>query len=418
MSDRKSAWQAPPRPEWVATINSQGVYLDPESVIPLDERSLLDAARQQTGLVDFGGEDWLEPFQVLVKALQEEAELTVIGRMMARNDVISWLKNRLMITELLKQHPEILEQEVVAPVFIVGLPRSGTSILFELLSQDSCFGVPRMWEAMQPCPPPTAGGYASDARIELADGVFKLWGRVVPEFNTMHEMAGNIPAECGLIMASSFISDHICALHQTPSYDAWYAQADLTPAYEYHKTILKILQWRNPRKHWLLKAPAHQNFLDTLLGVYPGARIVQTHRDPIVCMASATDLMGALYYMRSDKVFDATAFDDFLLGEGTAQRLERVMQQRAEGIVPEANIYDSRYQDLMDAPVQSIEKLYAHFGMPLSDATRMAIQGYLQAKPKGKFGRHEYALGAQSQLARERALFRNYQDTYSVPDEV
>jgi len=282
---QKPLWSAPEPPPWLRRLNQEGCYFDLAAVVPLDERSLIDAACATTALLDFGEDDWREPFSVLVKALEEEAELTLMGRLMARSDIVLWLSSRLRVVDTLKKHPEIVEQTIVAPMVIVGLPRSGTSILFELLSQDQDVGVAMMWEALQPCPPPEADTYASDPRIEQAHQLFTQWNRVAPEFASMHEMRGDIPAECGLLMAGTFISDHNASLHQTPSYSAWCAGADFVPVYEYHKKILQILQWKNPRGRWLLKAPEHQVHLDTLLKVYPDARIVQTHRDPIKCMA-------------------------------------------------------------------------------------------------------------------------------------
>lgn len=413
---KKPLWSAPPHPDWLSAMNREGSYLNLPAVVPLDEASLLDHACRTTGLSDFGDELWREPFSVLVKALDEEAQLTLMGRLMARNDVILWLSTRLRVTETLKQHPEILDEEIVAPMVIVGLPRSGTSILFELLSQDPEVGVPLMWEALQPCPPPEASTYQSDPRIEQADRLFTQWSRVAPEFASMHEMRGDIPAECGLLMASTFTSDHNASLHQTPGYSAWCAQADFLPVYQYHKTILKILQWKNPRQRWLLKAPEHQVHLDTLLQVYPDARIVQTHRDPIKCMASTTSLMGTLYYMRSDQPFNAEMFENIIMGEATAARLEHVIDQRQAGIVPQANIADSRYQDLMDDPVTCIEKIYGHFGMALSGIARQRMLDYLAAKPRGKFGRHEYQV--DESRSKDRPLFARYQGLYDVPDEM
>lgn len=413
---KKPLWSAPPHPDWLSAMNREGSYLNLPAVVPLDEASLLDHACRTTGLSDFGDELWREPFSVLVKALDEEAQLTLMGRLMARNDVILWLSTRLRVTETLKQHPEILDEEIVAPMVIVGLPRSGTSILFELLSQDPEVGVPLMWEALQPCPPPEASTYQSDPRIEQADRLFTQWSRVAPEFASMHEMRGDIPAECGLLMASTFTSDHNASLHQTPGYSAWCAQADFLPVYQYHKTILKILQWKNPRQRWLLKAPEHQVHLDTLLQVYPDARIVQTHRDPIKCMASTTSLMGTLYYMRSDQPFNAEMFENIIMGEATAARLEHVIDQRQAGIVPQANIADSRYQDLMDDPVTCIEKIYGHFGMALSGIARQRMLDYLAAKPRGKFGRHHYQV--DESRSKDRPLFARYQGLYDVPDEM
>jgi len=409
-------WMPPSHPEWLCAMNQEGSYFNLAAVVPLDEASLVQHASQATGPDDFGDELWRQPFRVLVKALEEEAQLTLMGRLMARSDIILWLSTRLQVTATLKEHPQILDEEITAPMFIVGLPRSGTSILFELLAQDPDVGVPLMWEALQPCPPPEAATYSSDPRIEQADKLFTQWNRVAPEFAAMHEMRGDIPAECGLLMAGTFTSDHIASLHQTNSYSAWCLNADFRPVYEYHKTVLQILQWRNPRARWLLKAPEHQVHLDTLLQVYPDARIVQTHRDPIKCMASTTSLMGTLYYMRSDQPFNAQLFDSTVMGDATAKRLEHVIAQRERGIVPAANIVDSRYQDLLLDPMTCIASIYAHFGITLAEVAAGRMRTYLQQKPQGKFGQHSYTVDACK--ARDRPMFRRYQSLYDVPDEL
>jgi hypothetical protein len=409
-------WTPPPHPEWLSAMNTEGSYFNLPAVVPLDENSLLQHARRATGLEDFGDDLWREPFSVLVKSLEEEAQLTLMGRLMARSDIILWLSTRLGVTDTLKKFPQILDEEITAPMVIVGLPRSGTSILFELLSHDPDVSVPLMWEALQPCPPPETATYTSDPRIEQADKLFTQWNRVAPEFASMHEMRGDIPAECGLLMAGTFISDHCASLHQTHSYSAWCVEADFLPVYQYHKTVLQILQWKNPRKRWLLKAPEHQVHLDTLLQVYPDARIVQTHRDPIKCMASTASLMGTLYSMRSDQPFNAQLFDNIIMGEATARRLEYVIEQREQGIVPAANIADSRYQDLMDDPMECIARIYAHFGMVLHELTRQRMQDYLRDKPKGKFGQHSYQV--DEHRTRDRPLFKRYQTRYNVPDEM
>ncbi len=408
-------WTPTVHPEWLSKMNREGECFNLPAVVPLDEESLLKEAQRVTGLTDFGNDLWIEPFHVLIKALEEEAQLTLMGRLMARNDIITWLSTRLQVIDTLKQHPEILEEEIVAPMIIVGLPRSGTSILFELLAQDPEVGVPLTWEAMLPCPPPEAATYNTDPRIERAHNIATQWNRVAPEFAAMHEMGGKIPAECGQIMCSSFISDQIAALHQTPSYSVWLAQANYLPVYQHHKQILQILQWRNPRNRWLLKAPEHQVHLENLLKVYPDARIVQTHRDPIKCMASTTSLIGTLYSMRSDQPFQAEMFENIIMGEATSQRLEKVMDQRESGVVPAANIADSRYQDLMDDPMGCIKNIYSHFGMKLADEAKAKMLKYLEGKPKGKFGKHKYDIN--DERAKERQLFQRYQEHYNVPFE-
>lgn len=414
--DRRTRWRAPEQPPWLAALNAEGEHFDLAAVAPLDASSLIDSACLRTGMSDFGDDDWREPFSLLCRDLEGPARLTLMGRLMARSDLSIWLENRLRITDLLARHPEILEQEIVRPTFIVGLPRSGTSILFEVLAQDPASRVPETWEAMFPCAGRDADGTGDPTVIARAHGLVTQWNRVVPEFATLHEMGAHIPAECGLIMANSFISDHIASLFQAPAYGAFYAGADMRPAYAYHRKILQILQWRHERVPWLLKAPAHQNHLDVLLETYPDARIIQTHRDPLKCMASTTSLMGCLFAMRTDQPFDSDTFEDIMMGEATARRLEHVMDQRARGIVPEANVCDSRYPDLLDDPMGCVEKIYSHFDRDLSDEARERMGAYLTAKPQGRHGRHQYSVG-RDELA-ERRFFRRYQDAYDVPDEV
>lgn len=400
-------------PEWLNKANSEADFLDLQAVLPLDYESLVHQARVSTGLDDFGEDYWQEPLQILCKDLDSVAELTLFGRIAARSDLLIWLENRLNILELVKQHPEITEQEIAAPMFIVGLPRSGTSILFEVLAQDPDVGVPLTWESMFPYPPPEAASYDSDPRIQRAHRMYTQWERLVPEFASIHEMGGQIPAECGMLMCSSFISDQIASMQMADNYGAWHATANVRPAYEWHKLVLQVLQWKNPRKRWLLKAPAHQNYLDILLETYPDARIVQTHRDPIKCMASTTNLMACIYRMRSDRPFDAVAFDNILMGEPTAKRLEQVMEQRANGIIPDTSICDSHYYDLLEDPIANVQKIYAHFGMQLGDTAASRMAQYLADKPQGKFGAHNYTSDVS-----ERPFFKRYQEHYGVPSEV
>lgn len=410
-------WTPPPRPDWVAQMNREGSYFDLPNMVPLDKNSLLDAAKTTTGLSDFGEDKvWEEGLETLVEALKNEAELTLMGRLMARSDILMWLQQRLTVIDTLKQHPEILKEDIIAPMVIVGLPRSGTSILFELLWQDQDVGVPLIWETAYPCPPPETASYETDPRIEKANNLFTQWGRVAPEFNTMHEMRGDIPSECGLLMAATFVSDHIGAMHQTPSYSMWMYGQNFLPVYEWHKQVLQILQWKNPRKRWLLKAPEHQIHLDTLLQVYPDASIVQTHRDPIKCNASTVSLLGTLYYVRSDKNFDAQMFQNIIMGEATAGRLEMVVHQRESGVIDEKNICDSRFQDLMDDPIACIQGIYDHFGLRLTKATKDRMLDYLANKPKDKFGKHAYTVTESK--AKERHFFERYQAHYNVPNEV
>ncbi|MBK6289026.1 MAG: sulfotransferase [Gammaproteobacteria bacterium] len=416
-ADRRQLWQPPRCPEWVERINAEGDAMDIASVVPLDADSLIASAMRATALGEFGAPDWEEPFRVLTRALDEEAELSLLGRLMTRSDLLVFLQNRLRIEESYRLHPEIEDEQIHEPVFIVGLPRSGTSILFELLAHDAGFAIPETWMLLFSCPPPGVDAAGIDARVARAHHLVTQWNRVVPEYASMHEMGGRIPSECGMLMANSFISDHLAALHQTPSYDRYLAGCSWEPAYRYHRRMLKLLQWRSPRRRWLLKAPNHLGHLPLLLATYPDARIVHTHRDPLTCMASATNLLGCLLWMRSRKPFDSTAFEDVILGEATASRLDNVMRQRDAGLIPAERIVDSVYQELMDDPLATVTRLYAGLDLELDEATLQAMQDYLAAKPKGKHGVHRYQAADAQTRVRERALFRAYQLRHGVPDE-
>jgi Sulfotransferase family len=391
--------------------------MDIENIVPLDEESLLDSTKRKTGLSDFGEDYWIEPFRVMLKAIKEEAELNLMGRLMARSDILMMLENRLLLTEFRKQHPEIAAEEIREPVFILGLPRSGTSILFEILSQDPGFRVPKYWEALFPCPLPDAKAGQTDPRIERADALVRQWARVAPEYATMHENGGNLPCECGYLLTNCFIADHLGAIHQIPSYNNWLAHADLHPAYRFHRELLQVLQWKERRTHWLLKGPGHLDNLPYLFEVYPDACVIQTHRDPIKSMSSTTSILGTIAWMRSDRPFDSDAWDELMEAEGNAARLERVMRQRDEGIIPNARICDVLYQDIVSDPIGVARQVYAYFGMELGDAAAQRMQRYVAAKPQGKFGAHKYDLDSAEDVSRERTLFRRYQERYAIPSE-
>ena len=411
-------WRPKPHPEWVETVNREGHLFDLPGTVPLDEESLLRAAQRASGLEDFGEGDWQTPLRTLLDALEAEAQLTLVGRLMARSDILLWLEIRLRFTALWRATPAIVEQPVERPVFILGLPRSGTSILCELLAQDSRFRVPASWEALFPCPLPTGDEADDDPRVQRAHGLLCQWARVAPEYQSMHEMGGLIPCECGLIMAPTFISDHITSHYQVPSYHRYVAAADMNPVYAYHRRFLQSLQWKKRAEHWLLKAPNHLSFLPELFTAYPDARVIQTHRDPLKCMASTASLLGTLYWMRSDQPFEVSAFEDIVLGEATAVRLENAARLREEGKIPAAQCLDSLYQDLMKEPVTALRRIYDFLEMEFSPAAVQRVEEYLRQKPKGKFGAHAYGELSPKEAARERPFFRTYQQRFGVPDEV
>ncbi len=404
------------RPLWLRAFNA--VAKPFAGGVRLDEEGLLAAARRRTGLRDFGSDDFLEPLGAFLRSLDEEAHLTPMGRILARRDVFVLLCNRLQIAETLKRHPEIARQEVREPLFIVGLSRSGTSILHEVMAQDPGLRSLETWEARYPCPPPEQASYARDPRIRKAHFEARLWPALVPPYESMHEMGGRIQAECGDITAHAFIGDRLPALHQVPSYAAFIAEREMRPAYEIHKQILQILQWKTRCDRWVLKAPAHMNWMDTLFSVYPDARIVQTHRDPLQIMGSTLSLIAAIIWMRADAV--NRELIELAFGPAYyAPQLENMMRLRDSGRYPEERFFDVRFRDMMTDPIGTIAGVYRHFGWEYGEDARARMRGYLDAKPRGKFGKHFYSfhdLGLD--LATERARYAAYQERYGVVSEV
>ena len=208
------------------------------------------------------------------------------------------------------------------------------------------------------------------------------------------------------------------ALHQVPTYASKIATADMRPAYDIHKQILQILQWKTGGRRWLLKAPAHMNWLSTLFDVYPDARLIQTHRDPLQIMGSTVSLISAILWMRT-KAVDPEGVKLAFGPAYYAPQLYEVMRLRDEGVVPAAQFHDVRFQDLMDAPFDTIRAAYDFFGWEFTDDAESRMRGYLEHKPRGKFGKHFYSfhdLGLD--LETERNRYRAYQDRFGVVSEV
>jgi len=411
-------WTPPPRPDWLRAFNDEAAGMDIEGLVPLNPEDLIEQAKAATGFDDFGSDEWREPFEILVKSINEEAELHFFGRLMTRNDILIWLKALLGIQAAFNENPEIADEVIDKPVFIAGLSRSGTSILFELLAQDTQFGSPRHWEMMFPYPPPEAATYETDPRIEKAQHLVTQFNRVAPTIKTMHEMDARLPNECIIGQAASFISEYIPFLFQVPTFIGYmYTQGNWEYSYRLYKKMLQLLQFKNPRKHWLLKAPSHLNFLPVLFNVFPDAQVLITHRDPIYAQASVTNLAGTFFWMRSDKPLDVKAFEGLLSPEMMAGNLNRTIDWLEDGTIPKDQVSHSLYADLISDPVAALSNVYDQIGLRFTDEARKKMENYLAAKPKAKFGKHKYSIGEAKEIAKKREYFARYQDYYNVPIE-
>ena len=380
-------------------------------LVSLDPDELIETARESTGLDDFGGEGWRAHYEVLLEALERESRLHLAGRLLTRSELLRTLRNRLQLAALWARRPEILEAPLAPPVFVVGSPRSGTSILHELLALDPEHRAPAMWEMFHP-----AEALEGDALRGVGDDCTTWWHLLQPEYETMHANSGDLPNECIYITLHEFLSDHWGGCHNAPSYDAHLAKADHRPAYRYHHRFLQTLQQRAAGRRWLLKAPSHLSQLPALFDVYPEARIIHTHRDPLKTIPSTLSLLGTLKWMRNDVSDPAAGAERTAMGY--AHLYEREIAQRASGELPDAHFVDVAYADLVADPAGALERVYDALGWSFTPALREAVLDYLARKPRGAHGVHRYSLEAFGlDPARERERFAFYRERFGVAEE-
>ena len=417
-TDPRKVWNPPPRPEWLRRVNEEGDCMDIRGVVPLDPVSLIDAAVRSTGLSDFGTEDWREPFEVLCKSFDEEAGLNLFGRIKVRHEILLLLKNRLQVEATYQRHSEIDEERIVKPLMIIGQGRSGTSFLLNLLSANPENGNIMTWEATFSCPPPEAATYRSDPRIEPAHRLATQWNRMVPELVSMHEFSGHLPQEDVPLIAHSFRSiGHFMVLGEVFSYYAYMAKADLEPGYRYHERILKLLQWRNPRRQWVLKNSACLDELATIVKVYPDVCLVWPHRDPSKSVASTVSLIGSMLWGTSDHPFKGNSLDQYMDPHGAAARLDHVIDQMESGVVPKARVCNLLYRDLVKDPIGTAERIHRYFGLPFGDQSRRALETYMRENPRENRPPHQVSPETRAAVERDRPAFKRYQTYFDIPDE-
>jgi len=413
-------WNPGPRPAWVERLNALGANLGAgiRAAVPLDAETLLAAATRATDCADFGDEWFRTPLNTLLRSLDDEANLTLLGRLMAATETQRILQNRLRVQDLLHRHPEIESEAIEAPLFVTGLGRSGTTALHELFAQDPANRVPVQWETMYSVPTASAGAHPiGDPRIHAADLEVSLMDEIAPEFPTMHEISGYLPTECIYIFAHQLATDMFLGYYDIPSYAVWLGTTDLQPLYQYHRTFLQVLQWQHRGERWALKAPSHLSHLANVFRTYPDARVVIAHRDPLRVIGSLCNLMATLRAMRSDRVdFDALVA---MMSFGFAHMVDRVCEERAAGLYPEDRIIDVAYTDFVADPVATMRQIYDRCGLSLSELVAERMYEYLADKKARHSGAHEYSFAATGlDIATERAKYAEYQRRYNVRSEV
>lgn len=383
----------------------------------LDADRLVEQARGTTGLSDLGEDTWREGLDRLLWSLREEAALSDLGVVVVMTEVVSYLTRRLGIIDEHRRVPANAAADVTPPIVIIGQARTGTTILFDLLGQDPEHRVPLSWEVDLPVPPPEPETYDADPRIAQAQAYIDASETLIPGFLAMHPIGARYAQECVRITGGDFRSLIFCTQYRIPTYGRWVLhEADMAPAYRYHRLYLLHLQSRYRKPRWVLKTPAHLWCLPALLNEYPDALLVQTHRDPLKVIASVSSLQAKLRTLASEDVQlpeIASEWADYIL-----DGLDRGVTAREDGTVRPERVVDVQFRDFMADPFATIYAIYERLGLTLSMEAERRMRDYLAANPSDKHGAHSYSFAETGLEAGElRARAKRYQEYFEVPDE-
>lgn len=356
------------------------------SEIDLSAQGLLDAARKATGLDDFGDPAFREGLDVLLETYETSADLSPAGRRRTHGRLLALLSTRLRVEEAFKRHPEIRDRKLTSPVYLTGLPRTGTSALFNLLAADRSFRPLLNWEAVFPDPMPP-GPDGEDPRRAGLRAYYQRDREKNPDFDRIHYVDADGPEECVLLQAMTFCDVQLGIEPLMSPYREWFQAQDLHAPYAYYRDLLKLLDWQRPGERWLLKSPAHLWAVDVLVEMFPDVCIIQTHRDPRQVLASYCSMMEALMTVRAS--YDKRALGPDVL-EFLARSLERALQARDR--VGSQRFADVDYRAFTADPVGTVEALFGHFDLPLSEETREAFRAHAADHTQGKHGAHGYSL--------------------------
>ncbi len=326
----------------------------------------------------------------LLAAIAADSELSLFGKLSLRWDMIRLLRNAQLVEDAHAANPALGAAPVEAPLFILGLPRSGTSFLHGLLAEDPQSYVPRLWQTIYPAPRPAGFDAARDKRARQVDQQLKIFSGLAPGFASAHPIMADSPQECSEITAHVFQSLRFDTTFRVPGYMSWLTAHGHDDAFAYHKRFLQFLQG-GTKQRWVLKCPDHTFSLDAIVRTYPDARFVIVHRDPVAVLGSVAHLTQILRtpFIRN--------IDPAEIGAQVASRwtegahLLLAFDQRAD--IPAARKLHLHYDDVTSAPLAAAGQIYETFGLEFTDAARAAMRRRLDEQPRGGYGSHApYAL--------------------------
>lgn len=377
-----------------------------------DREALVAEAIARTGLSDFGDTWFFANIDALIPIFNSESRLNAAGVQGAAGMIVNGLVNRLRHVELIKQHPEILDEEVEVAAVVVGLPRTGSTMLHRLLASAPGMTGTRWFETQNYSPFPDEEHGNPEGRREAAKGILDYMLATIPDLMSIHPMSIDQPDEELIILGQLYSSTMIEGTYYVPSYARWLMQQDRIQCYRDLKQILQSLQWQDPSRKgakWVLKTPGHLMALDGVIEVFPDAKIVMTHRDPVATVPSYCSMEYSLYHLGSDDV-DRKSVADFWVGR-LAELLNSFMDVRDK--VGGKNFVDVRYKDLLTDPIGQGTRVLEAAGITVTDAVRDGMSEWIEANKREDRAPHKYTLedfGLQKEEI--EGLFTRYRDNF------
>lgn len=364
--------------------------LDHDIPAQLDMQQLLDSAAATAGLHDWGDDLRFKiGLEQLVSAV-EKSEAADIIRGYAYNWIMQLLMTKLHLVDDARKHPDITAAPIEKPLVVIGLPRAGTTILYDLLSLDPNARSPKEWELFAPWPAPETATFDNDPRIAKLQGAYDKILNASPEMRDIYRLEPTMPGECNGIMLHHFASPNLSAILPIPTFNDWFANTTVPGQYESHKRILQQLQWKGPRGNWLLKSPVHLFDLEGLMHSYPDAQLVWTHRDPARTMSSISSHIYSLQKAQKAEV------DKHEIGRDQWRNWRNALnvatRARAENPRVENAVFDISNRAIIDDPVAAVRSIYQHFGRDFSDEFAQRIEHFAKERGASRMGKHRHTL--------------------------
>jgi hypothetical protein len=377
------------------------------------EEAVLEAARQATGLSDFGDDRFREGLGVLLETYAKTAGFNEKGVRRHWRRVVSLLAARLRIRAAFARHPEIRERSIERPVYLTGLPRTGTSALFNLMGMDPTSRPLLLWEGIFPDPPEGLAPGEPDPRVEALRSHYAQGRAQNPEFTKIHFTDADRPEECVLLLAHAFCDMQMGIEVLMEPYASWFLKQDFHHSYAYYRDLLKMIDWQRPGDRWLLKSPAHVWALDILIEMFPDVCLIMTHRNPIEVVSSYCSMMDALMVAREH--FDRRELGPVTL-ENLAKGLERALAVRDAS--DPMRFIDVDFDAFVDDSMAEVQRIYDHFALDLPPDAEATMQAYVDDNPRGKHGAHEHDLakyGLSPDAIKDRLA--SYIDRFDLPTD-